>query len=71
MRDGETGLLFPPLDPGALAGQLKLPAADNAELCRKLGASAREWVARDRTWGHNAARYREAYGRLLGDDAGA
>ena len=27
----------------------------------KLGANASEWVARDRTWAHNAARYREAY----------
>ncbi len=70
VRDGETGLLFPPLDAGALADQLE-QLLDNPELRRKLGARAREWVARDRTWAHNAARYREAYGRLLGDDVGA
>ena len=29
-----------------------------------LGDNAREWVARDRTWAHNAARYRDAYARL-------
>ena len=34
------------------------------ELRAELGANAREWVARDRTWAHNAARYREAYERL-------
>jgi len=37
---------------------------DRPELRRKLGARAREWVARDRTWAHNAIRYREAYQRL-------
>jgi glycosyltransferase involved in cell wall biosynthesis len=70
VRDGETGLLFPPLDAVALAGQLS-ELLDNPELRRKLGASAREWVARDRTWAHNAARYREVYGRLRGNDDNA
>ena len=64
VQDGETGLLFPPLDAGALADQLK-QLLDNPELRRKLGASAREWVARDRTWAHNAVRYRQAYNTLL------
>jgi len=67
VQDGETGLLFPPLDAGALADQLG-QLLDNPELRRKLGASAREWVARDRTWAHNAARYRDIYARLLRDD---
>ena len=43
----------------SLAGLL-----DNPDLRAELGANAREWVARDRTWAHNAARYREAYERL-------
>ena len=63
--DGRPGLLFPPLDAGALADQLQ-QLLDNPELRRKLGASAREWVARDRTWAHNAARYREAYASRRG-----
>jgi glycosyltransferase involved in cell wall biosynthesis len=63
ISDKETGLTFPPLDAGALADQLKR-LLDSPELRRKLGASARDWVARDRTWAHNAARYREAYRRL-------
>jgi glycosyltransferase involved in cell wall biosynthesis len=63
VSDRETGLLFPPLDAGALADQLQL-LLDSPELPTKLGASAREWVARDRTWAHNAVRYREAYQRL-------
>jgi glycosyltransferase involved in cell wall biosynthesis len=63
VRDRETGLLFPPLDAGALADQLQL-LIDSQELRTKLGASARDWVARDRTWAHNAVRYREAYQRL-------
>jgi glycosyltransferase involved in cell wall biosynthesis len=68
VHDRETGLLFTPLDAGELADRLK-QLLDNPELRMKLGASAREWVARDRTWAHNAIRYREAYGSLLrGDD---
>jgi glycosyltransferase involved in cell wall biosynthesis len=64
VRDGETGLLSPPLEPGELADRLQALLGD-ANLRAKLGASARDWVARDRTWAHNAARYREAYGRVL------
>jgi glycosyltransferase involved in cell wall biosynthesis len=63
VRDTVTGLLVPPLDPGALADALQL-LLDSPELRRKLGDSAREAVARDRTWEHNAARYRDAYARL-------
>jgi glycosyltransferase involved in cell wall biosynthesis len=58
-----TGLQFPPLDAEALADALQL-LLGNPELRRELGANAREWVARDRTWEHNAARYRDAYARL-------
>ena len=65
--DGATGLLFPPLDAAALADQLQ-QLLDSPELRTKLGAAAREWVARDRTWAHNAVRYREIYGSLLRRD---
>jgi glycosyltransferase involved in cell wall biosynthesis len=70
VRDRETGVLSPPLDPGGLADRLQQLLAD-PDLRAKLGANARDWVARDRTWAHNAARYREAYGRLLGADDSA
>ncbi|HTU08228.1 MAG TPA: glycosyltransferase family 4 protein, partial [Trebonia sp.] len=63
VRDTVTGLLVPPLDPGALADALQL-LLDSPELRRKLGDNAREAVARDRTWEQNAARYRDAYARL-------
>jgi glycosyltransferase involved in cell wall biosynthesis len=63
VQDGETGLLFPPLDAGALADQLQ-QLMSRADLGAKLGSRARDWVARDRTWAHNAARYRAAYQRL-------
>jgi glycosyltransferase involved in cell wall biosynthesis len=63
VHDRETGLLSPPLDAGELADRLQLLLA-SPDLRAKLGASARDWVARDRTWAHNAARYREAYQRL-------
>ena len=40
------------------------PLLYSSDTRRKLGVNAREWVARDRTWAHNAAIYRAAYERL-------
>jgi glycosyltransferase involved in cell wall biosynthesis len=58
-----TGTLTTPQDPVALADSLEL-LVSSPDMRRKLGDNAREWVARDRTWTHNAARYRDAYARL-------
>jgi glycosyltransferase involved in cell wall biosynthesis len=58
-----TGALTTPQDPVALADSLELLVC-SPDVRRKLGDNAREWVARDRTWAHNAARYRDAYVRL-------
>ncbi len=63
VNDRVTGLLSAPLDAAALAANLQQLLA-SPELRAKLGGSAREWVARDRTWAHNAQRYRDAYARL-------
>jgi glycosyltransferase involved in cell wall biosynthesis len=63
VNDKVTGLQSAPLDPAALADALS-ELLDRPELRAELGANAREWVARDRTWAHNATRYREAYQRL-------
>jgi len=68
VHDRETGLLSPPLDAGGLADRLQQLLA-RPDLRAKLGANARHWVARDRTWAHNAARYREIYDSLRGDSA--
>jgi glycosyltransferase involved in cell wall biosynthesis len=58
-----TGALTMPQDPVALADTLE-PLVCSPDIRRKLGDNAREWVARDRTWAYNAARYREAYALL-------
>lgn len=68
VHDRDTGLLSPPLDAGELADRLQQLLA-RPGLRAKLGANARHWVARDRTWAHNAARYREIYNSLRGDSA--
>ena len=66
VHDRETGLLFPPLDAAELADRLG-QLLGRPDLRAKLGSKARDWVARDRTWAHNAARYREAYNSLRGN----
>jgi glycosyltransferase involved in cell wall biosynthesis len=63
IQDKVTGMQVPPLDPGSLADCLDQLLA-SPRLRRELGEAAREWVARDRTWEHNAQRYRDAYARL-------
>jgi glycosyltransferase involved in cell wall biosynthesis len=58
-----TGMQTVPQDPVSLADCLER-LIYSPDIRRKLGDNAREWVARDRTWAHNAARYRDAYARL-------
>jgi glycosyltransferase involved in cell wall biosynthesis len=65
ITDEETGMRFRPLDAQSLADVLRRLAGE-PELRRILGENARAWVARDRTWDHNARRYRDAYAALGG-----
>jgi glycosyltransferase involved in cell wall biosynthesis len=58
-----TGMQTVSQDPVSLADCLER-LIYSPDIRRKLGDNAREWVARDRTWAHNAARYRDAYARL-------
>ena len=58
-----TGMRTVPQDPVSLADCLE-HLLYSPDIRRKLGDNAREWAARDRTWAHNAARYRDAYARL-------
>ena len=58
-----TGMQTVPQDPVSLADCLER-LLYSPDIRRKLGDNAREWAARDRTWAHNAARYRDAYARL-------
>ncbi len=55
-----TGALTMPQDPVSLADCLER-LYHGPEVRDKLGAAARDWVARDRTWSRNAERYRQAY----------
>jgi glycosyltransferase involved in cell wall biosynthesis len=58
-----TGMQTVPQDPVSLADCLER-LIYSPDIRRKLGDNAREWVAGDRTWAHNATRYRDAYTRL-------
>jgi glycosyltransferase involved in cell wall biosynthesis len=62
--DGDTGLLVPPADPGALATAL-LRALGNADLRSRLGAAGRARVLEQFTWRTAAARTVEQYRALL------
>lgn len=61
--DGETGRSFVPEDAASLADVLEPLLDDPAERAR-LGAAARAWVAANRTWDQNGARYRALYDRM-------
>jgi glycosyltransferase involved in cell wall biosynthesis len=63
VHDKATGMRVPPQDAQALADTLR-ELLESPDLRAQLGGNAREWVAKDRTWEHNAARYRDAYARL-------
>jgi glycosyltransferase involved in cell wall biosynthesis len=63
IRPDVTGALATSGDPGSFADIME-PLLYSSDIRSKLGANAREWVARDRTWAHNAAIYRTAYERL-------
>ncbi|MBV9795393.1 MAG: glycosyltransferase [Actinobacteria bacterium] len=63
IRPEVTGALATSGDPGSFADIME-PLLYSSDIRRKLGANAREWVARDRTWAYNAAIYRAAYQRL-------
>jgi PEP-CTERM/exosortase A-associated glycosyltransferase len=60
---GVTGLLFDAEDPVSLADTVE-PLLDDPGARARLGAAAREWVASERTWRHNGARYRRLYAEL-------
>jgi len=60
---GDSGLLFRPEDADDLA-EVVAGLLDDPALRRRLGHRAREWVAAERTWASNGARYRALYERL-------
>lgn len=55
VRDGETGLLYPPGEPGALATACERLLAD-PNLRRSLGRAAAKEMLGNYTWDHNAQR---------------
>ena len=63
-RDGETALLVPPRDAGALATAIKL-LLDSPDLRSRLGAAARERVLNKFTWAACAKGTAEQYRILL------
>jgi glycosyltransferase involved in cell wall biosynthesis len=63
IRDGETGLLVPPGDPGSIADAVRRLAADPAWASR-LGAAARRLAEKEFTRPVSAARFAALYRRL-------
>jgi len=63
-RDGETALLVPPDDPGALAGAIGR-LLDDADLRARLGAAGRERVLHRFTWQVTANGTADCYRALL------
>ncbi|MGU3315606.1 TIGR04063 family PEP-CTERM/XrtA system glycosyltransferase [Sphingomonas sp. M6A6_1c] len=63
IRDGETGTLFAPDDPAAIAAALAGLLADRSGWDRRR-AAARAFVEQERNWSSNICRYEPIYQRL-------
>lgn len=64
IRHGDTGTLFPPDDPAALANAVAAVFADRSGWdAQKM--RARQWVERERNWSSNISRYEPVYQRLI------
>ena len=64
IRHGDTGTLFPPDDPAALAHAVAEVFADRSGWdAQKM--RARQWVERERNWSSNISRYEPVYQRLI------
>ncbi|MGV3456304.1 TIGR04063 family PEP-CTERM/XrtA system glycosyltransferase [Sphingomonas sp.] len=64
IRHGDTGTLFPPDDPAALADAVAEVFADRSGWdAQKM--RARQWVERERNWSSNISRYEPVYQRLI------
>ncbi|MEG3088753.1 TIGR04063 family PEP-CTERM/XrtA system glycosyltransferase [Sphingomonas sp. PB4P5] len=64
IRDGETGTLFPPDDPAAMAAALTQLLADR-HLWDARRAKGRAFVEKERNWSVNVARYAPVYQKLI------
>ncbi|MES3108460.1 TIGR04063 family PEP-CTERM/XrtA system glycosyltransferase [Sphingomonas aurantiaca] len=64
IRDGETGTLFPPDDPQAIADALAVMFADRSDWDERR-ARGRDFVKTERNWSSNIRRYDPLYGRLI------
>jgi len=64
VEDGVTGLLFRPGDAGDLAAKIRLLWED-ANLCRRMGAAARDTAAREYSGEVHFVRVMKAYGQAM------
>lgn len=64
IRHGDTGTLFPPDDPAALADAVAAVFADRSGW-EAQKERARHWVEAERNWSSNISRYEPVYQRLI------
>ena len=69
IADGETGTLFAPDDPGAIAAAVRAVFARRADWDAQR-RRARAFVERERNWASNIRRYEPVYQRLLASRGG-
>ncbi|WNO53297.1 TIGR04063 family PEP-CTERM/XrtA system glycosyltransferase [Stakelama saccharophila] len=64
IRDGETGMLFPPDDPARMADALAAMLGDRDDWEARRGRG-RRFVEQERNWSSNVSRYEPVYQHLL------
>jgi PEP-CTERM/exosortase A-associated glycosyltransferase len=67
IRDGETGILFPAGDAGALASAIERLLLDQ-NLRTAIARRGRDWVRQEHPWEKTTAIYRDVYARALKRD---
>jgi len=70
VKDGETGILVPPDDPGALAGAIR-QLVEDVEMRKRMGGNGRDFVEETYSWEKSVEQMVALYRRLIKQGSGS